>query len=68
MFQEYSVDVLPKNYVIKGNDAILKCEIPSFVADLIEIVGWVDDSMKDYLPQSNAIGKENQSRKKNVSP
>jgi hypothetical protein len=28
--------------VIHGNDAILKCSIPSFVADFVSISGWID--------------------------
>ena len=56
--QDYNINVLPQNYVIKGNDAILKCEIPSFVADLIEVVSWVDDSAKDYAAKiNNVMGK-----------
>ena len=53
--QDYNINVLPQNYVIKGNDAILKCEIPSFVADLIEVVSWVDNSAKDYAAKINNI-------------
>uniref|UniRef100_A0ABD2WQD2 Ig-like domain-containing protein n=1 Tax=Trichogramma kaykai TaxID=54128 RepID=A0ABD2WQD2_9HYME len=30
-------------YVIRGNAAILKCSIPSFVAEFVQIVGWQDD-------------------------
>ena len=56
--QDYNINVLPQNYVIKGNDAILKCEIPSFVADLIEVVSWVDNSSKDYAAKiDNLMGK-----------
>lgn len=29
-------------YVIKGNAAVLKCNIPSFVSDHVEIVEWID--------------------------
>ena len=67
MFQEYSINVLPQNYVIKGNDAILKCEVPSFVGDLIEIVGWVDSSEKDYLPHLQPIGKNKWQQLKDTS-
>jgi len=34
-------------YVIVRNDALLKCEVPSFVADLVSVVGWVDSSGND---------------------
>lgn len=29
-------------YVIKGNSAIMKCKIPSFVADFVYVEAWVD--------------------------
>ena len=30
-------------YVIKGNSAILKCQIPSFVADFVTVASWVEE-------------------------
>lgn len=29
-------------YVIKGNSAIMKCKIPSFVADFVHIEAWIN--------------------------
>lgn len=29
-------------FVIRGNSAIFKCQIPSFVTDHVEIVSWQD--------------------------
>ena len=46
--QEFKVHVPLESYVIKGNDAIVKCEIPSFVGDLVKISSWVDSSGKEY--------------------
>ena len=43
MFQEFKAHVGVENYVILGNDAILKCDIPSFVADLVVVDAWVDN-------------------------
>jgi hypothetical protein len=40
---------MPNEYVIKGNAAILKCSIPSFVADFVQVVSWVDDSGEEIL-------------------
>jgi hypothetical protein len=40
---------MPNEYVIKGNAAILKCSIPSFVADFVHVVSWVDDSGEEIL-------------------
>ena len=38
--QEFETDV-GKEYVITGNSALMKCEIPSFVADLVQIVSEI---------------------------
>jgi hypothetical protein len=35
-------------FVIKGNPAIFKCQIPSFVSDHVEIVEWVDTDNGSY--------------------
>ncbi|XP_017467258.1 PREDICTED: Down syndrome cell adhesion molecule-like protein Dscam2 isoform X42 [Rhagoletis zephyria] len=43
-------------YVIKGNAAIFKCQTPSFVADHIDIVDWVDTEGGTYTKNS-ADGK-----------
>ena len=40
-------------YVIKGNAAILKCNIPSFVADHIYIVEWIDSDNGRYVHNSS---------------
>lgn len=37
-------------YVIKGNSAIMKCEIPSFVADFVSVTHWIDSLGKNYYP------------------
>lgn len=54
-------------FVIKGNTALFKCQIPSFVADHVEIVEWVttdgqmfalDDSFgrdRNYADRSSLI-------------
>lgn len=36
-------------YVIKGNAAVLKCNIPSFVSDHVEVIAWVDTNGLEYL-------------------
>lgn len=40
---------MPIEYVIKGNAAILKCSIPSFVADFVSVISWVDDTGNEIL-------------------
>lgn len=43
-------------YVIRGNAAVLKCNIPSFVADHVEIVEWIDTKGERYFRDSD-IGR-----------
>ncbi|KAK5645477.1 hypothetical protein RI129_006777 [Pyrocoelia pectoralis] len=45
--QYYDVDV-NKEYVIRGNSAILKCQIPSFVADFVAVVSWHTDQNENF--------------------
>lgn len=47
--QFYDTDV-NKAYVIRGNAAILKCEIPSFVADFVNVVSWHTDQDEVFYP------------------
>ena len=44
----YRVDVSIAQ-VILGNEVILKCDIPSFVTDLVDISGWIDSSGNEYF-------------------
>ncbi|CAH0555681.1 unnamed protein product [Brassicogethes aeneus] len=39
--QFYQAEV-NNEYVIRGNAAVLKCSIPSFVADFVYVVSWID--------------------------
>lgn len=36
--------------MIRGNAAILKCSIPSFVAEFVQVVGWQDDQGNSFNP------------------
>lgn len=47
MQQKYESEV-NNEYVIRGNSAILKCSIPSFVADFVTVVSWHDESDNSY--------------------
>ncbi len=29
-------------YVISGNDVFVKCKIPSFVVDFVQVIAWED--------------------------
>lgn len=41
-------------YVIKGNTAIFKCIVPSFVADYVSVVSWEDTVGNEYSVSSSA--------------
>lgn len=45
--QAYQSEV-NNEYVIRGNSAILKCSIPSFVADFVSVLSWQDDQGNTY--------------------
>lgn len=40
--QFYGADIL-QEYVIRGNAAVLKCSIPSFVTDFVRVESWIDE-------------------------
>ena len=42
-------------YVILGNSALVKCEIPSFVADFVSVTSWVDNEGNEYFPSMMGI-------------
>ena len=54
--QEYNTYV-NQAHVIRGNDVIMKCDIPSFVADLLDVVHWVDNESNVYSMLEN-MGNE----------
>lgn len=47
--QYYEAEVVSE-YVIKGNTAVLKCNIPSFVADFVKVEAWVGSDGSEFLP------------------
>ncbi|XP_046417324.1 Down syndrome cell adhesion molecule-like protein Dscam2 isoform X6 [Neodiprion virginianus] len=54
---QYYQSEVNNEYVIRGNAAILKCSIPSFVAEFVQVVGWQDDQGNDFGPEENNDGK-----------
>ncbi|XP_059046511.1 cell adhesion molecule Dscam2 isoform X29 [Achroia grisella] len=54
--QHYDTDV-NKEYVIMGNSIVIKCQVPSFVADFIEVLSWHTDENEDFIPGGNYEGK-----------
>lgn len=50
--QNYDTDI-NKEYVIKGNSAILKCVVPSYLSDYLEIISWRIDDEEVYYNDKN---------------
>lgn len=50
--QFYETDVI-KEFAIRGNAAVLKCQVPSFVADFVSVVSWHIDEGDDFYPSSD---------------
>lgn len=46
---QYYENEVVSEYVIRGNTAVLKCNIPSFVADFVRVEAWVDSDGGEYL-------------------
>lgn len=44
--QSYSVNVMDE-HVLRGNAAIVKCHIPSFVIDFVYVSAWILDENGD---------------------
>lgn len=49
--QSFAVSLM-EEYVLRGNAAILKCHIPSFVADYVGVISWLiseDDDTREIM-------------------
>lgn len=40
-------------YVIRGNAAVFKCHVPSFVSDHLQVVSWHDSDGGEFLSDEN---------------
>ena len=48
MSQDYSTRV-GDVYVIIGNSALMKCDVPSFVADFVSVNSWISNEGQEYF-------------------
>ena len=46
-----------KENVMIGNDALFKCQIPSFVSDLVNIDSWIDSEGIE-IRMNSVLGKD----------
>ena len=42
-------------HVIRGNDALVKCDIPSFAADFVSVLNWIDDQGSTLSAEGNFL-------------
>lgn len=56
VIQPYEAEA-DNEYVIRGNSVVMKCEIPSFVADFVSVTMWQDSEGNNFYP-SNDYGNE----------
>nr|XP_024214184.1 Down syndrome cell adhesion molecule-like protein Dscam2 isoform X33 [Halyomorpha halys] len=54
--QTYDANVFLEN-AIRGNSIVMKCQIPSFVADFVQVLSWHTDQNEDFYPESDYDGK-----------
>ena len=41
--------------VILGNSALLKCDIPSFVNDFINVIAWIENEKQEMYKDDNYV-------------
>ncbi|XP_071567210.1 Down syndrome cell adhesion molecule 1 isoform X1 [Temnothorax nylanderi] len=51
--QYFEVQVYDQ-FAIRGNAAIFKCQVPSFVADHVDVVGWIDSNGGSYVADAQS--------------
>ncbi|XP_046662354.1 Down syndrome cell adhesion molecule-like protein Dscam2 isoform X5 [Homalodisca vitripennis] len=54
--QKYEVQVYDE-YVISGNTAVLRCQVPSYVSEYIMVTSWVQDGIINIYPNTDTGGK-----------
>lgn len=55
VIQAYEAEA-DNEYVIRGNPAVMKCEIPSYVSDFVYVDLWLDSAGGTYYPDELNTG------------
>lgn len=53
--QYYQTRVIDE-FVLRGNAATLKCNLPSFISDFVFVEAWISDDGTEILPNDNDFG------------
>ena len=51
---DYETHLAPESVMLQ-NDVLLKCTIPSYVSDFVQVEAWVDSEAETYF-SGNAFG------------
>ena len=43
--------------VILGNDVLIRCRVPSFIGDFVDVVGWIDSDDINFVLGRQDYGK-----------
>lgn len=66
MVTQYYVTEAENEYVIRGNAAVMRCKIPSFVADFVQVEAWISDDGLTYTINNQTDYGKNVSKKVSV--
>ncbi|GFG29297.1 hypothetical protein Cfor_12132, partial [Coptotermes formosanus] len=50
--QKYGAQVYDE-YVISGNTAVLRCQVPSYAADYVMVTPWIQDGSVNIQPSTD---------------
>lgn len=66
--QAYTVNLVEEN-VLRGNSAILKCLIPSFVTEYVSVASWIisEDETEEEIKLGNSVNGEGIINKHNAN-
>ncbi|KAL1110142.1 hypothetical protein AAG570_008219 [Ranatra chinensis] len=54
--QKYEVHV-SNEYIISGNTAVLRCQVPSYLAEFIIVTSWIQEGVVNIYPNTDSGGK-----------
>lgn len=54
--QKYDVQVYDE-YVISGNTAVLRCQVPSYVSEYVMVTSWLQDEVVNIYPNTDLGSK-----------
>lgn len=58
MVHQFYQSRVSDEFVLRGNAGILKCLIPSFVTDFIEVDAWVSNDGGTFVENNSDLGKK----------